>query len=238
MVGKNLVACHSRSTPCTDTTLPIIALETVRQPLPSTSRQINDKLRRHEPGDRASNILLQFQDGRQWCSKVLDSADHVRLIDVVGLDVEVCESAEESGHCGYIVVDGSEEYGLISDYDAAFEEIFGGTFGGPGYLARVVEVRMHGDLFAHRTAEITKGDEGVGPAIVAIEDSHRADGEAFCRESDAFDVGDREEAFADELKLGGLEVVRVAAGDDDVLDFGGILDVLEHCFPALSSRFL
>lgn len=49
---------------------------------------------------------------------------------------------------------------------------------------------------------------------------------------------DCEELFADEAEVFGFEVVRVSAGDDDVLYFGVRADVIEHSVPSLRSGFV
>jgi hypothetical protein len=73
---------------------------------------------------------------------------------------------------------------------------------------------------------------GVHPVVVR-QDLLRHHGRTLRRDADALQVRDREERLADRSDLLGAEVVRVAAGDDDVLKLGARRDVSEGPRPPL-----
>lgn len=70
------------------------------------------------------------------------------------------------------------------------------------------------------------------PPVAGVEDAAGRDGETLGREAEAADVRDGDEPLADVLELLRVEVVRVAARDDDVLQLRGRFDVLEDFLPA------
>lgn len=80
-------------------------------------------------------------------------------------------------------------------------------------------------------------NQGVHPSVRLIEHPAGGDRQPFRGESEALDIGHGDEPLADHGQLLGLEVVRVAARDDDVLELGPALDVSERLFPASAGWF-
>lgn len=188
MICENFISRNSRCTPIAHSSLLIIAIEAIRQPFTSTSRQIHHKRRRHESRNRSAKMFFQMQNGRQGSSQIFDAANHVGLIDIVRLNVQIGEFANQRGHGGEVVIDAFEEDGLVPYCHSALKEISGCSFGGPGDFLRIVEMCVHCDLLSNRATEVAESNEGVCPAIVAIEDSHGTGCEAFGCKADPLDM--------------------------------------------------
>lgn len=231
-----LTTLDSRGDEAGDARLVIVALVGSSEALAATTRKINDELRRHEPGDRATNLGLETEDRAERRAQVLNARHHVALVHVVRLDRHIRQLADQRLHRGQVVVHTPQQHALVAHHDAGGEELAARGAADPGDLAQVVEVRVHGDHLPALLAFVGDGDEGRGPGVGRVEDARRAHGEPFGREAEAADVRDREEAHADVVELVGCEIIGVAAGDDDVGEGGRGFDVGEHLVPASARR--
>lgn len=78
--------------------------------------------------------------------------------------------------------------------------------------------------------------QGGGPPVVRVQQAGGRDGQPLGGEPEPTDVRDPDEALADGPDVLRLEVVRVAARDDNVLELRGGFDVGEDFVPAPAGR--
>lgn len=69
-----------------------------------------------------------------------------------GLDIVICQLANQGLHRVQSIIDALQQDALISHNHAVRKQLLRRLSRDPGELARVVEVRVHGDLLAHLLA--------------------------------------------------------------------------------------
>jgi hypothetical protein len=98
-------------------------------------------------------------------------------------------------------------------------EAIRGAAGDGGDLARMIEMGVDHHVLVQAAAKGCDRGQGFNPGVIG-QDLLRKHGEALGGVADAADIGHRQQALADEADVLGLEVIGVAAADDDVLEFG------------------
>ena len=129
---------------------------------------------------------------------------------------------------------------LIAHEDAALEKHPHGLFGDPrDFFGALKCVCSTTSLPILRPRSTTRGQR-VEP-LGMRDDLHRHDRRAFGGEAHAAHVRNIEQRVADQLDVLRRQLIRVAAGDDDVFEFRALGDILNascHCLGVLASETL
>lgn len=132
-------------------------------------------------------------------------------------DVVIRQFANQSRHSLEVVIDPAEQNGLVADHDARLQQLLAGQGCDPRDLVGVVEVRVQRDRLARLLCHVGNVDQGVHPAVRAVDDAAGRHRKALGGEAEAADVGDADEPLADQAEVLWHEIVRVAARHDDVV---------------------
>lgn len=71
----------------------------------TSARKVDDERRHHEAGEGPTQLFVEVDDFLERRSKILDTLDHVALVDIVRLYVDIRKSLDEAGKRGKVVID-------------------------------------------------------------------------------------------------------------------------------------
>lgn len=145
--------------------------------------------------------------------------DEIHLIKVIGANATADEFMDEIGHCFQIVVYAAEEHTLVSEGHPVVREAFEGFLDLDGEFTGMVDMNTHpkGVVFLEHGAELRRD---------ALWKKH-GDAGAYAEKLDVFDAVKAGENF---FEFSVAKEKRVAAGEEDIADFGVLLKILKSRF--------
>ena len=212
---------------------PIVMFVGMSVAFAAAAHRVHDKGRRVEAGGVTAHMLLDVQSGLERGPQIFHARHHVVKVNVVGMNVDVAQPAHEQLHRRRIVVHAVLQDGLAADGDAALGQPVHGVLRDAGDLVGMIEMRVDDHVLVQLATELDHAGQGVEPGAGRSESFAASTARALRRIPDAADVRHAQQALADQLDVLGLQVVGVAAADDDVLQFRPRSDVGESVFPAL-----
>lgn len=150
-------------------------------------------------------------------------------------DIVVCELPDQGTHGVDVVIHAFQEHTLVAHSDASFKEALSGILGDPRDFVGMIEMSVQRHRLSLSLRSIGNVLQRRNPLILGVEDTTWRDSQALGGKAETTDMRDLKKALADHVNMVGLQIVRVATRNYDILKLRSLLDVVEDFVPATAS---
>src|SRR5665648_909659 len=205
-------------------------VKAVHVPLAAATRHIVHENRRVEAGGGAAHLSLDLQRISHAGAQFLDPLDHIVLINVIGLHVQVRKLLDQQGHGLGRVVDPPDQNALVPYPHRPSIKKVHGFAGDVGDLVGAVEVGMEAYLLALDASLVDHIHQGSRPLLVG-QDFHGHHRGAAAGEADSLYVRYVQQPPGYLPEIISCQAEGVAAGNHHVLNRRIRFQIVKYVVP-------